>query len=56
MQTARRKEEEAANYIAAMAKDLSAIAQRSGLDTLGYLLDIVRLEAQRVTGSGLTQD
>lgn len=39
--------QEAATYIAAMARDLSVIAQRGGLDALGYLLDIVRLEAER---------
>jgi hypothetical protein len=35
-----------ANYVASMTADLSAMARRSGLDTIGYLLDMVRLEAE----------
>jgi hypothetical protein len=42
----------AAEFIAKMAKDLSAIAQRNGLDTLGYLLEIAQLEAQRHADEG----
>jgi hypothetical protein len=36
----------AASYIAEMARDLATLARRNGLDTLGYLLDIARLEAE----------
>jgi hypothetical protein len=35
----------AAEYIAAMSGDLADLARRHGLDTLGYLLDMARLEA-----------
>lgn len=35
-----------ANYVASMSNELSGIARRNGLDTLGYLLDMVRLEAE----------
>jgi len=38
-----------ANYAAAMSADLAGIAPRSGLDTLGYLLETARLEAKNVT-------
>ena len=30
-----------ANYVATMSADLAAMARRSGLDTLGYLLEMV---------------
>jgi hypothetical protein len=36
----------AADYIAAMSRDLAVLARRNGLDTLAYLLDIARLEAE----------
>lgn len=39
--------DEAAAYIAALSGDLAAIARRHGLDTLGYLLDMARLEAEQ---------
>ena len=37
-----------ANYVATMSADLSVIARRTGLDTLGYLLEMVRLEAENL--------
>jgi hypothetical protein len=40
--------EAAAAYVAALSGDLAAIARRHGLDTLGYILDLARLEAQNV--------
>jgi hypothetical protein len=40
----------AAGYIATLAADLAAIAQRHGLDTLGYILDMARLEAENASG------
>lgn len=39
---------EAANYVATLSADLAVMARRSGLDTLGYLLEMVRLEAEGV--------
>ena len=38
-----------ANYVATMSADLATMARRSGLDTLGYLLEMVRLEAESET-------
>jgi hypothetical protein len=43
-----------AAYIATMTGDLAELARRHGLDALGYLLDMARLEAEtqpRVTKS-----
>lgn len=47
----RRDPTDAASYIATMSNDLAAMARRHGLDTLGYLLDMVRLEAENATGA-----
>lgn len=38
-----------ASYVASLSTDLATMARRSGLDTLGYLLEMVRLEAESVT-------
>jgi hypothetical protein len=38
----------AAHYIAALTEELSQLAKRNGLDTLGYLLDMARLEADQI--------
>ncbi len=35
-----------ASYISAISADLAAMARRDRLDTLAYLLDMVRLEAE----------
>jgi len=35
-----------ASYVATMSSDLAAMARASGLDTVGYLLEMVRLEAE----------
>ena len=43
---------EVANYVATVSADLAAMARRSGLDTLGYLLEMVRLEAEGVYRHG----
>jgi hypothetical protein len=40
----------AAVYIASMSSELAGLARRHGLDALGYLLDMARLEADSVTG------
>jgi hypothetical protein len=39
----------AAEYIAALVADLAGIARRSGLDTLGYVLDMARVEAENAS-------
>ena len=41
---------EAAAYVAELTADLARIARGHGLDSLGYLLDMARLEAQSVAG------
>jgi N-methylhydantoinase B/oxoprolinase/acetone carboxylase alpha subunit len=33
-------------YVASMSADLANMARRAGLDALGYLLEMVRLEAE----------
>jgi hypothetical protein len=40
---------EVANYVAALSADLATMGRGSGLDTLGYLLEMVRLEAESET-------
>jgi hypothetical protein len=42
--------EEAAAYVAELSRDL-VIARRHGLDVLGYLLEMARLEAENVTAT-----
>ena len=37
---------EVAVYVASITADLANMARHSGLDTLGYLLEMVRLEAE----------
>jgi len=41
-----------ANYVAALSADLAAMARRHGLQTLGYLLDMARLEAENESRHG----
>ncbi len=38
-----------ASYVATLSADLAMMARRHGLDTLGYLLDMARLEAENLT-------
>ncbi len=38
----------AAHYIATLTEELARIARRNGLDTLSYLLEMARLEADQV--------
>ena len=38
----------AADYVATMSSELALIARRNGLDALGYILDMARLEAENV--------
>jgi hypothetical protein len=40
---------EVANYVAMLSSDLASMARRTGLDTLGYLLEMVRLEAESIS-------
>ena len=35
-----------ASYVATLSADLAVMARRTGLDTLGYLLEMVRLAAE----------
>jgi hypothetical protein len=41
----------AAAYIADLTGSLALMARRHGLDTLGYLLDMAKLEAENVKGA-----
>jgi hypothetical protein len=38
-----------ASYVASISNDLANMSRRTGLDTLGYLLEMVRLEAESLT-------
>ena len=38
----------AADYLAALSADLAVLARRHGFDTLGYILEMARLEAESV--------
>jgi hypothetical protein len=38
-----------ANYVATLSGELATLAKRNGLDTFGYLLEMVRLEAENET-------
>jgi hypothetical protein len=42
---------QAAAYIADLSGSLAQIARSHGLNTLGYLLDMAKLEAEHVKGS-----
>ena len=41
-----------ADYVATLSEDLAAMARRTGLETLGYLLEMVRLEAEQASRHG----
>ena len=41
--------EAAAAYVAELSRDLALIARRHGLDALGYILEMARLEAENAT-------
>ncbi len=47
---------EVAVYVASMSADLATMARRTGLDTLGYLLEMVRLEAENAARHILNTD
>ena len=38
----------AASYIAALVRELAELAREEGLDALGYILDMARIEAENV--------
>jgi hypothetical protein len=38
----------AASYLASLSGDLAELARRHGLDTLGYILEMAKLEAENV--------
>ncbi len=38
-----------ASYVASLSADLATISRRTGLETLSYLLEMVRLEAESVS-------
>jgi hypothetical protein len=44
--------ESVALYIGAMTQELGRLAKANGLDALGYLLDMARLEADQVSKVG----
>jgi hypothetical protein len=44
--TTERDKSAAAAYVADLTADLARMARRHGLDALGYILDMVRLEAE----------
>ena len=39
----------AAEYVAELTAELAALARQHGLDALGYILDMARLEAENAT-------
>jgi hypothetical protein len=41
--------EETARYIAALTQELARLARRDGLDVLGHILEMARLEADQMT-------
>jgi hypothetical protein len=41
-----------ASYVATMSADLAIMARHTGLETLGYLLEMVRLEAESASSRG----
>ena len=41
-----------ASYVASMSADLATMARRTGLETLSYLLEMVRLEAESTSRQG----
>ncbi|MBK5961750.1 hypothetical protein CCR97_26605 [Rhodoplanes elegans] len=45
-----------AAYIADLTGDLARLARRHGLPTLGYILDMARVEAEAQSGAGRPQE
>jgi hypothetical protein len=44
--------EAVANYVATLSADLAMMARGTGLETLGYLLEMVHLEAENASRQG----
>ena len=44
--------EQAAAYVAGITAELASLVRRHRLDTLGYLLDMARLEAEEIVQRG----
>lgn len=44
--------DDVAHYIASLSADLAVMARRTGLETLGYLLEMARLEAENACRQG----
>ncbi len=40
-----------ANYVASLTADLADMARAQGLDTLGYILEMAKLEAENIIRS-----
>jgi hypothetical protein len=38
-----------ANYLATMSADLAGMARRNGLEALGYIFEMARLEAESIS-------
>ncbi len=45
----------AASYIAALSEELAQMARRNGLDALGYILDMARMEADQIAAGSDTE-
>ncbi len=45
-----------ASYVATLSADLAAMARKQGLETLGYLLEMARLEAESANRTGNGQN
>jgi hypothetical protein len=43
---------EAAAYIAELTTDLALMARKHGLDSLGYILEMAKMEAENLTRAG----
>jgi hypothetical protein len=50
-ETSRAAQRAAADYVAELVLELALIAHRHRLDTLGYLLEVARLEAESISRS-----
>jgi hypothetical protein len=50
-ETSRAAQRAAADYVAAVVLELVLIARSHRLDTLGYLLEVARLEAESISRS-----
>ena len=47
----KRDRESTANYVASLAGDLADMARSQGLDALGYILEMAKLEAENIVRS-----